>query len=162
MNAYNGHTMVQGRNHVLEVGGPIHWSSYCTERNTDGIRSFVHCSLLCNGNHHTLHQKSWGGPSKFGGGSGPPRPPPQLLRPCNGQQKLNLRRSQVWDWLRLLKYWMVYTMFLIMDFFSKSKLGERKGHSAKLFKKRCMLDIIKSAFSHRVAGTRNGLNMVAL
>jgi len=37
---------------------------YCTEQNTDGIPSFVDCSLLRNGNH-TLHQKSWGGPSKF-------------------------------------------------------------------------------------------------
>jgi len=46
---------------------------YCTEQNADGIPSFVHCRLLRNGNH-TLHQKSWGGPSKFWG-SGPPRPP---------------------------------------------------------------------------------------
>jgi len=46
---------------------------YCTEQNTDGILSFVDCSLLCNGNH-TLHQKSWGGPSKFWG-SGPPNLP---------------------------------------------------------------------------------------
>ena len=30
---------------------------YCTEQNTDGIPSFVHCRLLRNGNH-TLHQKS--------------------------------------------------------------------------------------------------------
>jgi len=48
---------------------------YCTEQNTDGIPSFVHCRLLCNGNH-TLHQKSWGGPSNFfffgGGGPDPP------------------------------------------------------------------------------------------
>jgi len=29
---------------------------YCTEQNTDGIPSFVHCSLLRNGNH-TLHQR---------------------------------------------------------------------------------------------------------
>ena len=45
---------------------------YCTEQNTDGIPSFMHCSLLRNGNH-TLHRKSWGGPSKFWG-SGPPTP----------------------------------------------------------------------------------------
>ena len=41
--------------------------------------------MLRNGNH-TLHQKSWGGPSNFlgGGGSGPPSPPtPQWLRPCH-------------------------------------------------------------------------------
>ena len=52
---------------------------YCTEQNTDGIPSFVHCSLLRNVNH-TLHQKSWGGPSKFWGGPDP-RPSPQWLRP---------------------------------------------------------------------------------
>jgi len=47
---------------------------YCTEQNTDGIPSFVHCSLLRNGNH-TIHQKSWGGPFKFFWGSGLSRPP---------------------------------------------------------------------------------------
>jgi len=46
---------------------------YCTEQNTDIIPSFVHSSRLYNGNH-SLHQKSWGGPSKFWG-SGPLRPP---------------------------------------------------------------------------------------
>jgi len=39
---------------------------YCTEQNTDGIPSCVHCSLLRNGSH-ILIQKSWGGPSKFWG-----------------------------------------------------------------------------------------------
>jgi len=57
--------------------GPIPWSiGYCTEQNTDGIPSFVHCSLLRNGNH-SLHQKvGVVGPFFFfwGGGSGP-RPP---------------------------------------------------------------------------------------
>ena len=47
---------------------------YCTERNTGGIPSFVDCSLLRNGNH-TLHQKSWGGPSKFWRGPDPPHLP---------------------------------------------------------------------------------------
>jgi len=47
---------------------------YCTEQNTDGIPSLVHCSLLRNGNH-TLHQKSWGGMSKILGGPDPPDPP---------------------------------------------------------------------------------------
>jgi len=61
----------QGRNHVFKVGGVQFLGlGYCTEQNTDGIPSFVHCSLLRNGNH-TLHQKSWGGTSKFWG-SGPP------------------------------------------------------------------------------------------
>ena len=46
---------------------------YYTEQNMNGIPSFVHCSVLCNGNH-TLHQESWGNPSKFWG-SGAPRPP---------------------------------------------------------------------------------------
>jgi len=50
---------------------------YCTKQNTDGIPSFVDCSLLRNGNR-THRQKSWGGPSKCWG-SGPPDP--QWLRP---------------------------------------------------------------------------------
>jgi len=54
---------------------------YCTEQNTDGIPSFVDCSLLRNGNH-TLHQKVRGSPSIFffwGGGSDPPLPPAPLV-----------------------------------------------------------------------------------
>ena len=51
----------------------VQFLGYCTEQNTDGIPSFVHCSLLRNGNH-TLHQKSWGCPSKFGGPDPPPPP----------------------------------------------------------------------------------------
>jgi len=46
----------------------------------DGIPSFVDCSLLRTGNH-TLHQKSWGGPSEFWG-SRPPNPPP-VVAPLN-------------------------------------------------------------------------------
>ena len=54
---------------------------YYTEQNTDGIPSFVHCSLLRKSNH-TLHQKSWGGPSNFLGEGGPnPRPPPPVVAP---------------------------------------------------------------------------------
>ena len=69
----------QGCNHVFKAGGVQFLGlGYCTEQNTDGIPSFVHCSLLRNGNR-TLHQKSWGDPSKFWG-SGPPTP--QWLRPC--------------------------------------------------------------------------------
>ena len=43
--------LTQGRNqfHFLGLG-------YCTEQNTDGIPSFVQCSLLRNGDH-SLHQK---------------------------------------------------------------------------------------------------------
>jgi len=55
---------------------------YCAEQNTDDIPSFVHCSLLRNGNH-TLHQKSWGGPSKFWVGVRTP-PAPQWLHPWMG------------------------------------------------------------------------------
>ena len=54
---------------------------YCTEQNTDGIPSFVDCSLLRNGNH-TLHQKSWGGSSNFFLGGGIRTPYPQWLRCC--------------------------------------------------------------------------------
>ena len=36
---------------------------YCTEQNTDGIPSFMHCYV-----------KSWGGPSNFGGLEPPPTP----------------------------------------------------------------------------------------
>jgi len=56
----------QGRNHVFKVGVQFLGVDYCTEQNADGIPSFVDYSLLRNGNH-TLHQKSWGGPSKFWG-----------------------------------------------------------------------------------------------
>jgi len=65
-----------GRNHVFKVRGPIPWSMLWryTEQNTDGIPSFVHCSLSRNGDR-TLHEKSWGDPSKFWGSG---RPPPDL------------------------------------------------------------------------------------
>jgi len=46
------------------------------------------CSLLRNSNH-TLHQKSWGGPSKFGGPD-PPEPPvvaPLAPGPIQGTKK---------------------------------------------------------------------------
>jgi len=57
---------------------------YCTEQNTDGIPSFVYCSLLRNGNH-TLHQKSWGGPSKFWGSRTPDPPVVAPLDHCQGR-----------------------------------------------------------------------------
>ena len=68
----------QGRNHVFKVGVQFLGLGYCTEQNTESIPSVVYCSLLRNGNH-TLHQKSWGGPSKFWGSG----LPPQWLRPCS-------------------------------------------------------------------------------
>ena len=52
---------------------------YCTEQNTDGIPSFVHCSLLRNGKH-TLHQKV-GVVRPIFWGEGPDLPDPQWLRP---------------------------------------------------------------------------------
>jgi len=72
----------QGRNHVFKVGEvQCLGVGYCTEQNTDGIPSFVHCRLLRNGSH-TLPQKSWGGPSNFFGGEAVRTPlTPQWLRP---------------------------------------------------------------------------------
>jgi len=66
---------------------------YCTEQNTDGIPSFVHCSLLRNGNH-TLYHKSWGGQSKYWG-SGPPEP--AVVAPLVVQQRDGPRRLHVYD-----------------------------------------------------------------
>jgi len=56
-----------------KLGVPFLGLGHCTEQNTDDIPSFVHYSLLRNGNH-TLRQKIWGGPSKFFGGPDPPTP----------------------------------------------------------------------------------------
>jgi len=72
---------------------------YYTEQNTDGIPSFVHCSLLRNGNR-TLYQKSWGGPSKFWGGPEPPTPAvvaPLLVAITSGQSDLTRsHRRRTW------------------------------------------------------------------
>jgi len=54
----------QGRNHVFKVGGSN--SSVYVIIQTDGIPSFVHCSVLRNGNH-TLHQKVGVVRPNFGG-----------------------------------------------------------------------------------------------
>ena len=56
--------VLRGATTFSKLGVQFLGLGYCTEQNTDCIPSFVHCSLLRNGNH-TLHQKSWGGPSKF-------------------------------------------------------------------------------------------------
>jgi len=71
----------QGRNHVFKVGGPIFCQclGYCTEENTDGIPSFVDCSLLRNG-VITLFIKKVGVVRPNFGGSGSP-PTLQWLRP---------------------------------------------------------------------------------
>jgi len=62
---------LQGRNHVFTLGVQFLGLGHCTEQNTDGIPSFVHCYV-----------KTWGGPSNFFlGVSGPPDP--QWLGPCN-------------------------------------------------------------------------------
>jgi len=47
---------------------------YCTEQNTDGIPSFVHCSLLRNGSHTSSKKLGWS--VQIMGGSGPPDPTP--------------------------------------------------------------------------------------
>jgi len=69
----------RGASTFSKLGGQFLGLGYCTEQNTDGIPNFVHCRLSRNGNH-TLHQKSWGGPSKFLGG--PDLPDPQSLCLC--------------------------------------------------------------------------------
>ena len=56
---------------------------YCAEQNTDGIPSFVHCSLLRNGNH-TLHQKKLGWSVQIFGG-GPHSPDPPVVAPLDGE-----------------------------------------------------------------------------
>jgi len=63
-NHYSGLTSLgktRGATTFSKLGVHFLGLGYCTEQNADGIPSFMHCS---NGNH-TLHQKSWGGPSKF-------------------------------------------------------------------------------------------------
>jgi len=93
MNAYNGHTMVQGRNHVLEVG--VQFIGLVIVQNEIRMVYAVSCTAVCCVTVIiTLFIKKVGVVHPNFGGSGPPRPP-QLLRPCSGQQKLNLRRSQV-------------------------------------------------------------------
>jgi len=59
---------LQGRNHVFKVGVQFLGLGYCTEQNTDGIPSFVHCSLQ-------LHKKLGWSVQIFLEVSGPPRPP---------------------------------------------------------------------------------------
>jgi len=55
---------------------------YCTEQNTDGIPSFVHCSLLRNGNHMHSSSQKLGGHPIFVEGVRTPLPTLQWLRPC--------------------------------------------------------------------------------
>ena len=59
--------MGRGATTFSKLGVQFLGLGYCTEQKADGIPSFVHCSLLRNGNH-TFHQKRWGGPSIFFGG----------------------------------------------------------------------------------------------
>jgi len=47
---------------------------YCTEQNTDGIPSFVHCGLLRNGNHSLHKELGVARPNFVGSGPGPPDP----------------------------------------------------------------------------------------
>jgi len=83
MGSEYSHLSTRGATTFSKLGVQFLGLGYCTEQNTDGIPSFVHCSVLRNGNH-TIHQKSWGGPSNFfflGGGVRTPLDP-QWLRPC--------------------------------------------------------------------------------
>jgi len=95
----------QGRNHVFKVGGPIPWSRLLYRTKYGCIPSFVDCSPLRNGNH-TLHQKSWGGPSKFWRSG-----PPQWLRPC--EELLKVTDSHVYT----LKVAISQKRFRIVTFF---------------------------------------------
>jgi len=70
-------TCTRGATTFSKLGVQFLGLGYYTEQNTDGIPSFVHCNVLRNGNH-TLHQESWGGPTKFWGS----RPPPRLPSGC--------------------------------------------------------------------------------
>jgi len=70
-------SLSQRRHHVFKVGGVQFLGlGYCREQNMHGIPSFVHCSLLRNGNH-TLHQKVGVVRPNFGG----PDPPPPVVAP---------------------------------------------------------------------------------
>jgi len=89
-------TLDQGRNHVFKAGA---WEvqflglGYYTEQNMDGIPSFVHCSVLRNGNH-THHQESWCGPSNFWGVRNPlPRPPSSCTLALDITQRPNQIRA---------------------------------------------------------------------
>ena len=63
-----------GRNHVFKVGVQFLGLGYCTEQNTDGIPSFVHCSLLCNGIALFIKKVGVVRPNFGGSGLPPPRP----------------------------------------------------------------------------------------
>ena len=78
--AFQHHPIARGATTFSKLWVQFLGLVYCTEQNTDAIPSFVVCSLLRNGNH-TLHQKSWSGPSKFFWGLRTHSCPP-WLRPC--------------------------------------------------------------------------------
>jgi len=65
---------MQGRNHVFKVGVQFLGLGYYTKQNTDGILSFVHCSLQL--------RKTLGWSVQILGVRTPPTP--QWLRPCPG------------------------------------------------------------------------------
>jgi len=58
--------VLRGATTFSKLGVQFLGLGYCTEQNTDGIPSFVHCSLQL---------KSWGCPSKFWGVRTPSTPP---------------------------------------------------------------------------------------
>jgi len=71
--------MYRGATTFAKLGVQFLGLGYCTEQNTDGIPSFVDCSLLRNGNH-TLHQKVGVVRPNFGG---PDPPEPPVVAPLN-------------------------------------------------------------------------------
>ena len=68
-------TLTRGATTFSKLGVQCLGVGYCTEQNADGIPSFMHCSLLRNGNH-TLHQKVGVVRLNLGGGGPDPHRPP--------------------------------------------------------------------------------------
>jgi len=68
---------------------------YCTEQNTDGMPSFVDCSLLRNGKH-TLHKKvGVVRPIFFFGGGDSDLPTPPVVAPLHPQQIKQTNRKRL-------------------------------------------------------------------
>jgi len=72
-------TLTRGATTFSKLGVQCLGVGYCTEQNADGIPSFMHCSLLRNGNH-TLHQKVGVVRLNLGGG-GPDPHRPHMVAP---------------------------------------------------------------------------------
>ena len=121
---------------------------YCTEQNADGIPSLVHCSLLRNGNH-TLHQKSWGGPSKFWGVR--THPTPQWLCPW----------LQTWQ-----STWLTYGLLVGQRQKAGSKscsISQCRSRTVSLARRTCVRSCwnLKSAPSHCLSETTSSIWLAA-